>query len=91
MAAEKACAKAVKGGNPATLVTAQFLRARAHFVGRFVRERNRQDAIGRIELLVEVGDPMRDDSRFAAASSGQNQEGSAGVEYGFTLLGIEMG
>ena len=68
----------------------RLLHALAHFVRRLIRERHGQN--GRTRHMVcfdQVRDAMRDDARFAAAGSGQQQQRTFDMRHGFALLRVE--
>ena len=61
-----------------------------HLGGRFVRERDREDSLGRGALPNEFGDAMRHNARFPRARAGQDQERPREGADGFSLRRIEM-
>jgi hypothetical protein len=70
----------------------QPLDAGAHFLGRLVREGDREHlARPRVSLANEVSDAMDDDARLAGAGAGQDEQRTVHVEHGLALLGVQLG
>ncbi len=71
-------------------VRAQRLQARAHLGRRLVGEGHGQDPIGREGAACDLpGDPARDRGRLARARAGEDADGSARLQHGALLLGVE--
>ena len=68
----------------------QTLDAAQHLVGRFVRERHRQNVRRRHAALADQpGDAIRDHPRFARSGAGQNEQRTITVGDGLALLRVE--
>ncbi len=74
VASQQPSAERMERAHPHAAAGDQTLDARPHFVRGLVGESQRQHTPRRDPLLEHVGDAMRDDSRLAAAWSGQDQE-----------------
>jgi hypothetical protein len=62
--------------------TEQVLDPRAHFPGRFVRERDGENAIRLGEPVAdEMGNTVRDDTRLARSGASQDQDRTIGLQY----------
>src|SRR5215472_295687 len=62
----------------------------AHLAGGFIGESHRQDGRWRhMARRNDMGDSVRNDARFSAASAGQYQQWAFGVSYGLTLLRVQ--
>ena len=68
----------------------QRLDPRAHFLGGFVRERDRQDLVRqRVAVADQVCDAAGDDARLAGAGAGEDQQRSVEVQDRFALLRVQ--
>ena len=87
--AEESGAEAVKRSGPRKVVRRKRLQPIPHLVGGFVGERQRNDLPGRNALSDHMRDAMRDDSGFATAGAGQDQQRTVGVLDGVSLRVVE--
>jgi hypothetical protein len=90
--AQEPHAEAVERGDPALQrgPPEEALRAGLHLPRRLVRERDREQGLGRDALLEdEVGDAVGDDAGLAAPCAGQDQHRPVGGQHGDPLLLVQ--
>jgi hypothetical protein len=60
-----------------SLFADELIQSRAHLAGGFIRKRNGEDLVRRDAVFVnQVGDPVCEHARLAAARSGQHEYGT---------------
>jgi hypothetical protein len=90
--AQHAVAETVESAHPhAARVDRQHRgNARQHFLGRLVRERDREEAVrAHLPGLYEPRDARGEDARLAAPGAREYERGLRGQRYGFELLLVE--
>ena len=91
LAAQQPRAQRVKRRHPhaGAVGAEQRLDARAHFLRRLVRERDREHFVRlRVAVADEIRDAAGDDARLARAGAGKDQQRTFGVKDRFALLGV---
>src|SRR5262249_34936244 len=92
VAAQDPHTQRVEGGEPYArgVGAQQLLDPLAHLAGRLVRERDGEDPLRRDAAnTYEVGDPLGEHARLAAAGTREHEQRPLGGGDGFALLGVQ--
>ena len=93
MQTQKAVAQAVERAQPhrAQVIRQHGTQPRLHFLGGFVGERDRQNAVHARHLVLQQPSNARGEyARFAAACACQHQRGLRRISYSSKLLGVKV-